>query len=219
MENQLFDQLEMLSQVPTELMTEITDQPKESSLLKDAAKHTETDVIDVLNNPAGQPAPEIKEGYKQDWIRPEMNDYGKQQQPQKMNAANLITGQMAVSFLDMILPVVCVLLIEKINKKKVNKKWLQATPDEKKILEPVLHNYLLSINFNIDNPLNALLITVAFIYGTKTVEVMNDLPQQPQPVKMPDAFARPVKRQRVNETRGRHKLDCQCPKCIAKRNK
>jgi len=116
--------------------------------------------------------------------------------------------------LDMVLPVVCVILIEKINKRKVNKKFLQATPDEKKIIEPVLHNYLMSINFNVDSPLNALLITVAMIYGTKTIEVINNVPQSFTPPATPQPF---TKRQTGNETRGRHKLNCQCEKCRAKR--
>lgn len=203
MENSLFDQLKMLEQVPTDLMTEVTE-PKTEGLLS-AADHTEIKIEDSFNagNTPGQ-------SFNTGTTQPGQP----QPQSQRINAANLITGTMAVNFLDMLLPVICVLLIEKINGKKTSKKYFQATPDEKKILEPVLHNYLMSINFNIDNPLNALLITVAFIYGTKTVEVLNDLPQQAAPVKMPSPFNTASNKA---ETRGRHKLGCNCEKCRNKR--
>jgi len=179
MENALFDNFDMLEQVPTDLMTEITVKPTDNgkSILTDIAGHTEdksiftsqpeqTPNFGSLNNPQQQP----------------------QTQAQRMNAGSLITGDMAVGFLDMALPVLFVLLIEKFNGKKVNKRLLQATSDEKKTIAPVLQNYLNSINFNVDSPLNALLLTVAFIYGTKAVEVLN-MPEAVQGVKMPSAFA------------------------------
>jgi len=207
MENTLFNKFDMLEQVPTELMTEITDNPEIKSNLLDAADHTKITIADnIPQDSAWQPN---TPGTNQN----PANNAANNPQPQKMNVANLITGQMAVNFLDMVLPVVCVILIEKINKRKVNKKFLQATLDEKKIIEPVLHNYLMSINFNVDSPLNALLITVAMIYGTKTIEVINNVPQSFTPPAMPQPF----KRQTGNETRGRHKLKCQCDKCKAKR--
>lgn len=211
MNNQLFDQLEMAEQVPTELMTEITE--KKSDVIN-AANHTEIKVEDQFNNNGPQQFAERQQGQPQP--KPGPISYNSNQSAgQKINAANLITGQMAVSFLDMLLPVICVLVIEKINGKKINKKYLQASPDEKKVLEPVLHNYLASIDFNVDTPLNALLITVAFIYGTKTVEVLNDLPQNTTPGIRPEPFPK----EKGKETRGRHKKDCQCPTCRQKRNK
>jgi len=207
MQNELFDKLEMMEQVPTELMTEVSE-PKKASTLTGAADHTEIKVEDTFNKANDQPSAfqfsENQNGQQRTQPQP---------QPQQINAANLINGQMAVHFLDMLLPVICVLLIEKVNGMKVNKKYLQATPDEKKILEPVLHNYLASINFNVDTPLNALLITVAFIYGTKTVEVLNNVPQFPVQGQRANPFPAPTKK----ETRGRHKKDCQCPICKQKR--
>lgn len=213
MEKRLFDQLEMAEQVPTELMTEIT---KNKSDVLGAVDHTEVKAEDVFNNLSNQST-----GFKNDpsSIGPEMNshynDLQQKPQAQKINAANLITGQMAVSFLDMLLPVICVLIIEKINGRKINKKYLQASPDERKVLEPVLHNYLASIDFNVDTPLNALLITVAFIYGTKTIEVLNDLPQS----HAAGVRAEPFPKEKGKETRGRHKKDCQCPVCKQKRSR
>jgi len=79
---------------------------------------------------------------------------------------------MAVMFLDMLLPALIVALMAKAGK-QVSKSALQATAKEKEIIAPVLQNYLNSINFAVDNPLNALLITLAMIYGTKTVEALN----------------------------------------------
>lgn len=210
MNNQLFDQLEMAEQVPTELMTEITE--KKSDVIN-AADHTEIKVEDQFNNAGPQSFAERPQSQPQPQPGP-ISYNNNQSAGQKINAANLITGQMAVSFLDMLLPVVCVLVIEKINGRKVNKRYLQASADEKKVLEPVLHNYLASIDFNVDTPLNALLITVAFIYGTKTVEALNDMPQAPAGIR-----PQPFPQEKKTETRGRHKKDCQCPICRQKRNK
>jgi len=191
MKTELFDQIEMLEQVPTDLMTDITVEPAKETGLHSAASHTEIKAEDTFNSFTEQP--QMPGNFQQPQQQTAAPAAG-----QKLNAGNLITGQTAVGFLDMLLPLICVLVIEKINGSKINKRYLQATPDEKKILEPVLHNYLNSINFNVDTPLNALLITVAMIYGTKTIEVMNVQPERSQPVKMPSAFVG----QRV-ETRGR----------------
>lgn len=187
MEQELFNSFEMLEQIPTSLMTEITDKP-ESSPLSELTDHTKVDSFAPLqeNNPVNNAANPFPPNPVQ---------------PQQMNAGNLITGDMAVGFLDMAVPVLIVLLIEKFNGQKVNKKYLQATADEKKTIAPVLQNYLNSVNFNVDSPLNALLLTVAFIYGTKTIEILNS-PQSPAPVKMPSAFAeqQPREKKKQNKT-------------------
>ena len=163
-EDKIFD---VMDSVPDSMLKEITA-PTQATIkepsLKDAASHTEQNPFDNIANK------EEAWDYKQ---RPE--SYGSKLPPvnsQQMNAGNLITGDMAVMFLDMLLPALIVALMAKAGK-QVNKSALQASAKEKEIIAPVLQNYLNSINFSVDNPLNALLITLAMIYGTKTVEALN----------------------------------------------
>jgi hypothetical protein len=83
---------------------------------------------------------------------------------------------MAVGFIDIIVPVVFVLAFKKLHNKTISKKQIQLTSSEKETIKPVLQNYLDSVNVSIENPLNALIITVGFIYGMKYVEIQNELP-------------------------------------------
>jgi len=213
MNETLFNQFEMLEQVPTDLMTEVTKQPNGSVL--NMADHTKLTTAETIA-PTMAETPKISPFAEQ--AASNANFASQPQQGQQIKAGNLITGQMAVTLLDLILPVACVLLIEKINGRKINKKWLQATADEKKILEPALQNYLNSINFNVESPLNALLITVAMIYGTKTIEVMNTAQSAAPPPQMPQPFQQQQRQKSsLTETRGRHKKDCQCNNCKQKR--
>lgn len=184
----LFNSFEMLEQIPTELMTEITEPAQEGdfSAISDHTKLSDTFTPEQNNTGLNTPNQPLNNN-------PEVR-------PQQMNAGNLITGDMAVGFLDMALPVVLVLLIEKAKGVKINKKYFQATADEKKTISPVLQNWLNSVNFNIDNPLNALLLTLAFIYGTKTIEVLN-MPEQAAPVRMPNPHQQEQPKQKATGNR------------------
>lgn len=133
--------------------------PKEPSL-KDAASHTAQNSFEDITDRQNS----FDNSFSQNNLPP-VNS-------QQMNAGNLITGDMAVMFLDMLLPALIVALMAKAGK-QVSKSALQASAKEKEIIAPVLQNYLNSINFAVDNPLNALMITLAMIYGTKTVEALN----------------------------------------------
>lgn len=159
-EDKLFN---LMDSVPDSMLKDVTapDQAtiKEPSL-KDAAKHTEQSPFEDI---AGQQQ-RFDNSFNESKLPP-VNS-------QQMNAGNLITGDMAVMFLDMLLPALIVALMAKAGK-QVSKSALQATAKEKEIIAPVLQNYLNSINFAVDNPLNALIITLAMIYGTKTVEALN----------------------------------------------
>lgn len=206
-EKELFEKIES---VPTELMTELTDKteaaPEPASIVEDAAKHTTVtpgDAFNALKNvSSSEPTPSFS------GPQSTRNASG----PQSMNAGGLITGSMAVHFLDIILPAAIVLVVDRVSEKKISKNWLKATPEEKATLEPVLQNYLNSINFAVDNPINALLIAVCFIYGVKTVEALNY--NAPAPARTPNAFPNEQKR-----TRGRHPNSCQCVVCKQRRNK
>lgn len=96
--------------------------------------------------------------------------------PQTLNAGSLITPDIAVEFLNTIVPVVFVLLFKKIHNQTISKKSVQLSRDEKETIKPVLQNYMNSINFQVERPLDALLLTVGMIYGMKYIEISNELP-------------------------------------------
>lgn len=152
------------TEIPIDLMTEITPD-------QDILKGTETDsqkAFDGLNQQSKQtPFP--------DDFNPV--NYAGQGQGQQLNAGNLITPEMAVNFMDIILPGLLVMIIKKTMDKTVSKRSFNLTATEKETIKPVLHNYLNSINFRVENPGNALILTVAMIYGIKAVEVINETPQ------------------------------------------
>jgi len=153
-EDKIFDTLD---NIPDSLLKDITETPQKESSLKDAASHTAINGFEDYNTEDRGQKPEVRQP---------------QTGTQQMNAGNLITGDMAVMFLDMLLPALIVAMLAKAGK-QVSKAALQASAKEKEIIAPVLQNYLNSINFAVDNPLNALMITLAMIYGTKTVEALN----------------------------------------------
>lgn len=186
-----FDALE---DVPTSLMKDVTETP--------AAETAKGTTPGNISSFADHTAPIAEPVFKSE--NPAANNptaanfSGSNTQGQKMNAGALITGDMAAGFLDLLLPVIIVLIADKVAGKKINKRYLQATPDEKKTIAPVLQNYLNSVNFNVESPLNALLLTCAFIYGTKTIEVLN-MPDNKPGVQMPSPFRKePENRQGTN---------------------
>jgi hypothetical protein len=89
-----------------------------------------------------------------------------------ISAADLINGKTATELLDVAAPVVLSRAAKAIGR-KINKADLRATPEEKKIISPVMQRWLESIRINTRNPLNALLLVCAFIYGTKIIDVNN----------------------------------------------
>lgn len=212
MEKKLNEVIDRLDDIPQEFATDITssDQPKtQASILDNATRHTEVTAQDAFNSLSSQ---SIGEGFRQ----PGGSTPGNNQNsgPQQINAGGLITGGMVVHFADMLMPIAISLLVERASGKKTPKNWYKLTNDEKITLEPVLQNWLNSVNFNVDNPATALIITAGFIYGSKTIEALNYQGPVPPGVKMPSPFA-PGK----TETRGRHKKDCQCIVCKQRRAK
>ena len=68
------------------------------------------------------------------------------------------------------------LLFKRFHNKTINKKSVSLTNSEKDTIKPVLQNYLNSINFSVEKPIDALIITFGFIYGMKYIEIQNDTP-------------------------------------------
>ena len=154
METMTFNQME---QVPTELMTEI-----KSDNIR----------LDDMTGSTGTPA----QSFGSSPNTSEVLGMNNNPNATTLNAGNLVTPEMAVAFMDLIIPVIFVLAFKRFHDKTISKKSIQLTSTEKDTLKQPLQNYLNSINFSVDNPLNALLLTLSFIYGMKYIEVQNEVP-------------------------------------------
>lgn len=157
--------LDQLEKVPTSVMKEI--------------KVEQNITEDITANTAQAESIPFQQSANDDIL----NDFGKystqgnsQTQSQNLNAGSLLTADIAINFVDIIIPAVLVIVIKKGLGKTASKNSFSLTSTEKKTIEPVLQNYLNSINFRVESPLNALLLTLAMIYGIKVVEVINVIP-------------------------------------------
>ena len=151
-------QFENLDKIPGELFTEIKPEPMPDNL------------ADIL--PTGAPSSLIDDFGA--YAKPMDNPGGTM--PQTLNTGSLLTAKTVVDLSDMVIPSLLVLAIKKAMQKTVSKKAFKLNADEKHTIEPVLQNYLNSVNFSVDSPGNALLITLLMIYGSKAVEAINDVP-------------------------------------------
>lgn len=155
----------LLEETPTDLLTEIkSDNIKPD----DITSNTSTGLNDIYKNPNGNSQQATGSGENA------YNTNGAQSQT--MNAGSLINAEMAVAFIDIVIPVVFVLLFKRIHDKTISKKAVTLSSSEKETIKPVLQNYLNSINFSVDNPLNALILTLGFTYGMKYIEISNQIP-------------------------------------------
>lgn len=98
-------------------------------------------------------------------------------QGQNISLGNLLSGETAVKYADIIIPTLIVFLFKRINGATVSKNSFTMNAKEQEALKQPLQNWLNSINFNIEHPFNALLLALGIIYGTKVIEVSNQLPQ------------------------------------------
>lgn len=153
-----------LDSVPTGAMKDITA----NSISEDITANTAS-VNESIVNDAGN-------GHLADFGKYNGQQQQFNQPGQQLKAGNLITGEMAVNFADMIIPTILVMIIKKGMDKTVSKRSFALTSTEKETIKPVLQNYLNSINFTVENPLNALLLTLGMIYGMKVIEVVNEVP-------------------------------------------
>lgn len=157
---------ETLESIPTELMTEIKS---DNIVIDDITSGTGTALSD---NFASKQA-----GANINGSGPSINGpFPNNPNSQTLRAGSLITPDIAVAFMDVVIPVIFVLLFKRFHDKVISKKSLQLSSSEKETIKPVLQNYLNSVNFSVDNPLNALLLTLGFIYGMKYIEISNQIP-------------------------------------------
>jgi hypothetical protein len=157
---------ETLESIPTELMTEIkSDEIK----MDDITSGTGTALSDNFGP--------VQSGTNNQSGTGSINGpFPNNPNAQNIKAGSLITPDIAVAFMDVVIPVVFVLLFKKIHNQTISKKSIQLSTSEKETIKPVLQNYLNSVNFSVDSPLNALLLTLGFIYGMKYIEISNQIP-------------------------------------------
>lgn len=162
MEKDLFKELENVEQIPMELLNKVNSSEDE------IFSHTATGESDKINDFKD---PEIRQGFNPNASG---NDFlnATPYAGQTLNVGTLFNSKIAVDLMDVIIPALLVVAVTKYTSQKVNKSKFQLTAGEKNTLSPVLQNYLNSINFSVESPLNALILTVTIIYGSKTIEVI-----------------------------------------------
>lgn len=85
---------------------------------------------------------------------------------------SLINGEMATKMFDRGMTLAIVLALRYGFNKEADKSLFALTKDETDLLAPFVTNVLNTIYIDFDNPVNALIVVVAFVYGTKVIEVM-----------------------------------------------
>ena len=164
-------QFDLLAALPKESLKEITFNEFESNL-----DHTKIDNgIDFeMNQKAPEPEP-IQHGFSnftQDFTQEpgQQNPDPENSGPANLNLGEVINSKQATEILDILL-VATLSIGFKFLKVKVNKSDLKATAAEKSTIEPILKKVIDSMNLKFDNPLNALMVTLAIVYGTKGAEI------------------------------------------------
>ncbi len=163
-------QFDLLASLPKESLKEVT-----YTDLQSAFDHTKIENgIEFEVNKTGLTQPESatpQNTFTQDFTGEEPQPEPKKEEgPANLNIGEVIDPKQAVEILDII--AVSVLSIGfKFAKIKASKAELKATAAEKSTIEPILKKVLDSMNLKFDNPLNALMVTLAIVYGTKGAEI------------------------------------------------
>jgi len=168
MEN-LKNQFEMFENTPKSMLVEVpADRPQPEKSILDEMR-AETDTAGMFTS---QPQPQASQ-------QPNFNPGNQNQgftQPLQMGnnlkLGNLINAEMFVGLMDTVLPAILIGILQKMMAVKVAKSTMQLSAREKDIIVPLMDKVLMEMNIQVDSPLNALLISLAAIYGTKLMEVL-----------------------------------------------
>lgn len=153
-------QINHLQNTPPELLTEIKPDLKD-----ELTAHTEAGFQPNYDNfQTSQPSSHINE-------KTGLNEAGN---GTNLNVGSLIDATVAVNLFDIVLPTIFAAVLKAAKGRTVAVSRFQARASEKETIKPVLDGYLKSINFNVENPFNALLLVIAVIYAPKVIEVMNE---------------------------------------------
>lgn len=155
---ELFETLDKFEKIPDSVLSNAIP---EQNNFKNIADHTNINGDTLDGNTGANFADNTTS-------QPYSNEIG-----QRLNLGNLIDAKLLINLADSLIPALMVIGFKIVAKKKINKSKFSLTAQEKETIQPVLNNYLQTVNFSIESPLNALLLTLGVIYGTKTVEVVS----------------------------------------------
>ena len=127
-----------------------------------------------------------------------------------LNASQLISGENAGALLNLVMPFVIVLVLDKLLKKKTNTDNFTLNNEEIKTIAPAIDKVLETFNVNVTNPYTNLALVLGAVYLPKIASTFFEGVDTPQ-------LSKAVNFSNKTERRGRHKLDCNCIKCINKR--
>lgn len=107
-------------------------------------------------------------------------------QPQAggVKLGDAVGGKTATELLNVLFPSLIVFAVSNIGY-HIDKRMIELTPDEKKIVAPAFQDYLNTININFNNPLYNLLFVLGGIYAAKAIDVIPNLQKKKPAVKQP----------------------------------
>lgn len=162
------NQFEIFEQTPPSLLVEVpADKPQpEKSILDEMRAETErSGTIGYTEPKQASQQPNFSQQQQSGFTQPlEMGN--------NLKLGNLINAEMFVGLMDTIAPALLIAIIQKLTTAKIAKSTIQLTAKERDIITPLMDKVLMQMNIKIDSPLNALLISLAAIYGTKLMEVL-----------------------------------------------
>jgi hypothetical protein len=162
------NQFELLESLPESSLTNISNNELEKAL-----SHTENEGPSLEFNPMSEPSPEPQP------MGGNFGAYEQQQQQQppqftspqtNLNLGEIISPKQATELLD-IVAVMALSITFKFAKIPVQKSEIKATAAEKNTIEPIIKKVLDAMNVQFDNPISALMVALATVYGSKAVEI------------------------------------------------
>lgn len=162
------NQFEIFEQTPPSLLVEVpADKPQpEKNILDEMRAETERQgSISYTEPKQASQQPNFGQQQQQGFTQPlEIGN--------NLKLGNLINAEMFVGLMDTIAPALLIAIIQKLTTAKIAKSTMQLTAKERDIITPLMDKVLMQMDIKIDSPLNALLISLAAIYGTKLMEVL-----------------------------------------------
>jgi hypothetical protein len=192
--------IEKAEKLPSVLFKDITDNPDAETESSATASESNKSVLDVgvkaenthIFEPTETPsARNFAEGPNGSFAPGQMyvNKSG-------VKVGGAISGKMATDILNILLPTLAALVIDQLGY-HFDKRLIELTADEKKVIAPAMQDYLDSINVDFNNPLYNLLFVVGAIYAAKIIEVAPQLQKkarkQPQGREVAEAAIRSPK--------------------------
>jgi hypothetical protein len=111
---------------------------------------------------------------------------------------NLIGGELAVKLLDIAIPAILVTAIYYVGY-KLEKEKIKLTPEDRKVVAPVLQDALNAIEIDLNNPFANLALVLSIVYGMKLVELAPTLEKRTKGKVIKGTFSETVEHNRVDE--------------------